>query len=212
MADNRSYAIGIIAIILGASGLGLGAFSVVNFQIVEGPQGVPGEDGQDGVDGQNGIDGINGTDGIDGINGTLDNLVAIWESLSGSFGYDSMPIYVDDIRVNNSEYFYLQADSQVCLTRSGWYRFTIMFLWTGLNTGGLYRLSLNKNGFDTDFLERHYHNGTDQFYVVNRVVYASSDGDDIFRFTCESDSPADTFEIYSSQWYNKLVIEYVGEL
>lgn len=36
-------------------------FSVVNFQVVEGPEGPPGEDGVDGTDG------LNGTDGVDGI-------------------------------------------------------------------------------------------------------------------------------------------------
>ena len=60
--ENRSSLFGIIAIIIGASGLGLGAISVINFHILEGPegpQGLPGEDGQDGMDG------IDGTDGQD---------------------------------------------------------------------------------------------------------------------------------------------------
>lgn len=47
MVENKSSLFGIIAIIIGASGLGIGAFSVVNFQTVEGPQGLPGDDGQD---------------------------------------------------------------------------------------------------------------------------------------------------------------------
>jgi len=47
MVENKSSLFGIIAIIIGASGLGLGAFSFVNFQVVEGPQGLPGEDGED---------------------------------------------------------------------------------------------------------------------------------------------------------------------
>jgi len=70
MVKNKSSLFGIIALIIGASGLGLGAFSVVNFQIVEGPQGPPGQDGQNGIDGIDGMDGINGTDGTEGINGT----------------------------------------------------------------------------------------------------------------------------------------------
>ncbi len=49
MVENKGSLFGIIAIIIGASGLGLGAFSIVNFQVVEGP---PGGDGQDGTDGQ----------------------------------------------------------------------------------------------------------------------------------------------------------------
>ncbi|MFX0031406.1 MAG: right-handed parallel beta-helix repeat-containing protein [Candidatus Hodarchaeota archaeon] len=65
---NRSSIFAIIALIIGASGLGLGVFSVVNFQIVEGPQGAPGQDGQDGIDG---VDGVNGTDGKDAPGGIV---------------------------------------------------------------------------------------------------------------------------------------------
>lgn len=65
MVKNKSSLFGIVALIIGASGLGLGVFSVVNFQTVEGSQGIPGNDGQDGVDGEDGTAGINGTDGQD---------------------------------------------------------------------------------------------------------------------------------------------------
>ncbi|MFX1346917.1 MAG: collagen-like protein [Promethearchaeota archaeon] len=56
MVENKSSLFGIIAIIIGASGLGIGAYSVVNFQLVEGPQGPPGNDGLDGINGTNGED------------------------------------------------------------------------------------------------------------------------------------------------------------
>jgi len=59
MVENKSTIFGIIALIIGATGLGLGVFSVISLQAVEGEQGLPGEDGQDAVDG---IDGIDGTD------------------------------------------------------------------------------------------------------------------------------------------------------
>lgn len=42
MVENKSSIFGIIAIIVSTSGLGLGAFTVVNLQVVEGPQGPPG--------------------------------------------------------------------------------------------------------------------------------------------------------------------------
>jgi len=64
MVENKSSLFSIIAIIIGASGLGIGAYSVVNFQTVEGPQGLPGEDGIDGDDGQDGIDGKDAPGGI----------------------------------------------------------------------------------------------------------------------------------------------------
>jgi hypothetical protein len=63
----------IIGVILGASGLGVGAFSLINLQVVEGPQGSQGPSGLNGTDGLDGIDGLNGTDGQDGkdgLNGT----------------------------------------------------------------------------------------------------------------------------------------------
>lgn len=44
MVENKSSIFGIIALLIGTFGLGVGVFSVVNFQIVEGP---PGQDGQD---------------------------------------------------------------------------------------------------------------------------------------------------------------------
>ena len=91
MVKNRSSLFGIIAIILGASGLGLGMFSVVNFQVIEGPQGPPGQDGIDGVDGVDGTDGINGTDGIDGvdgINGT--NGIDGEDGINGTDGEDAL--------------------------------------------------------------------------------------------------------------------------
>lgn len=60
MVENKSFLFGIIAIIIGASGLGLGVFSIVNFQVVEGPEGPPGEDGQDGIDGTDGVGALGG--------------------------------------------------------------------------------------------------------------------------------------------------------
>lgn len=59
MVENKSLMFGIIALVIGATGLGLGAFSVISLQAVVDEQGPPGEDGVDGIDG---IDGINGTD------------------------------------------------------------------------------------------------------------------------------------------------------
>ena len=69
MVENKSSLVGIIAIIISASGLGLGVFSNVNFQVVEGPPGPPGADGQDGIDGTNGLDGLDGTNGLNGTDG-----------------------------------------------------------------------------------------------------------------------------------------------
>jgi hypothetical protein len=69
---DRFHALSIIALILGASGLVIGGFSVINFQIIEGPEGPQGPLGQDGLNGRDGLDGLdgqNGTDGRDGLDG-----------------------------------------------------------------------------------------------------------------------------------------------
>ncbi len=58
MVENKSSLFGIIALIIGATGLGVGVFSVVSFQMIEGPQGLPGDDGQDGIDGKDALGGI----------------------------------------------------------------------------------------------------------------------------------------------------------
>jgi hypothetical protein len=52
---------------LGVSGVVIGAFSAINFQVIEGPQGTQGFQGPQGLSGQ---DGLNGTDGLNGLNGT----------------------------------------------------------------------------------------------------------------------------------------------
>ena len=86
MVENKSSIFGIIAIIIGASGLGLGAFSVVNFQLIEGPQGLPGEGGQDGQDGTDGQDivglqvGILDPDHYEVISGIVLIRVLLWNS------------------------------------------------------------------------------------------------------------------------------------
>ncbi|MFX1568189.1 MAG: NosD domain-containing protein [Promethearchaeota archaeon] len=47
--ENKNTIIGIIALIIGATGLGLGVFSNINPLLIEGP---PGNDGVDGIDGE----------------------------------------------------------------------------------------------------------------------------------------------------------------
>ena len=70
--EKKNLILVILALAIGTSGLGMGIYSIVTFQGMEGPigpPGPPGEDGSDGIDGIDGEDGINGTDGTDGVNG-----------------------------------------------------------------------------------------------------------------------------------------------
>ncbi|MFX0207543.1 MAG: hypothetical protein ACFFDT_16270, partial [Candidatus Hodarchaeota archaeon] len=65
--EERAYiALSFIAVILGVSALGIGTYSVINFQMVEGPQ---------GLQGPQGLSGLNGTDGRDAPEGIIVGIV-----------------------------------------------------------------------------------------------------------------------------------------
>ena len=65
--SGKSTFVVALALLVGFSGVGLGAYSVFFQDPIAGP---PGIDGTDGVDGVDGVDGTDGTDGTDGVNGT----------------------------------------------------------------------------------------------------------------------------------------------
>ncbi len=56
----KSTGLAIFALIIGAGGLGLGAFTMVNFQVIEGPKGPEGPEGPQGPPGQDGVDAVSG--------------------------------------------------------------------------------------------------------------------------------------------------------
>lgn len=81
---SKSSGLAIVALIIGMVGLGLGVFSVVNFQVVEGPQG------------QDGVDGIDGVDAVSGVRN-------IWYDFHYSSVYTnptSSAIWVDQLLIN----------------------------------------------------------------------------------------------------------------
>lgn len=96
MVENRSSLFGILALIIGASGLGLGTYSVVSFQVVEGPQGPPGDDGQDIVGLQVGI---LDPDHLEIVSGVVEVRILLWNSsecsinvfINGSINATSVP-------------------------------------------------------------------------------------------------------------------------
>ncbi|MHA1191306.1 MAG: hypothetical protein ACTSP9_03300 [Promethearchaeota archaeon] len=70
MSNNgKSSFLVILALLIGVSGAGLGAYSAFFQESIAGPPGLDGIDGVDGVDGTDGTDGVNGTDGTDGDDG-----------------------------------------------------------------------------------------------------------------------------------------------
>ncbi|MBA7701650.1 hypothetical protein ES703_110393 [subsurface metagenome] len=117
MVENRSSVFGIIAIIIGASGLGLGAFSVMNFQLVEGPSG---EDGLDGIDGEDAPGGL-----IIGIlepddGETIQGVIIIRAIIYGTWNY-SISVLRDGTEIGTS----LPLVWDTTLESKGWYNITV---------------------------------------------------------------------------------------
>ena len=79
--ENKNLIMFVLALAIGTSGLGMGIYSVISYQVIEGPAGPQGPSGEDGKDGINGVDGINGTDGIDGVDGV--------DGINGTDGIDA---------------------------------------------------------------------------------------------------------------------------
>lgn len=199
--ENRSTIFGIIALIIGATGLGVGTYSVVNFQIIEGS---PGQDGQDGNDGEQGLP------------GTIGIVVAIWESLFRNMEFTPHTtvtdwlIEVDDIQVNNSNYFDLSRNNtRVHLNISGWYRVSIMtnIYWVG--GGGLLYLDVLKEGVVHQRVYRQIYDPDEGiYYSFNNQFFISSNGTHYYEFNFHNANS----DLTPVQIHNQLGIEYVGDL
>ncbi|MBN2154691.1 MAG: hypothetical protein JW776_01425 [Candidatus Lokiarchaeota archaeon] len=202
MSNGKINALVIISLIIGASGLGIGVFSVLRFQVVEGPQGDPGADGTDGTD---------GVDGLDGINGTLNNLIGVWETIEGGPSTIFNLNFSENV-VNESEFFTLDQGYNLTLIKPGWYRINIRFLWRDLisTTGCGYSFLIVKNESYEYALEQIYL-PPHITYLVDTYTYVYSDGNDHFHFTCLNWGITDETYISSSQSYNQFVLEYVKE-
>ena len=189
MSNGKGSALTIIALIIGAGGLGIGVYSLLVSTDIEDLQGPP------------------GTDGIDGNNGTLDNLVAVWGTLYGA-GID-FNLTLMSIELNKSGYYHISdSDTVLHLTKAGWYRFTVKIVWSGLVPTDEYKLWLQKNG--TNFEMICWENLPPQAYKsVNGVVYAYSDGTDFFIL--RSSSTVDLHNVHGTSSYNQFTLEYVSE-
>jgi len=183
MSKGKGNALIIIALLIGVSGLGVGIFSLFDIEIIEGPP------------------------GMDGVDGTLDNVVAVWDSLWGN-GID-FNITLTENALNKSGYYHLSdSDTIIHLTRAGWYRFTVKFVWMSLAPTDSYELWLQKNGANSEWIW--WENLPTQVYKqVNGVVYVNSNGTD--NFNLRSYATVDLHQIHTSGYANQFIIEYVSE-
>ncbi|MFX1481423.1 MAG: hypothetical protein ACFFCI_25365, partial [Promethearchaeota archaeon] len=118
--ENKSSLFGIIAIIIGASGLGVGAYSIVNFQIVEGPQGLPGDDGVDGQDAPGGlVVGILDPDHYDTVWGEIEIRALVY----GSNNY-SVSVIANQTQIGAQ----LPTFWNTSLEEEGWYNLTVLII------------------------------------------------------------------------------------
>lgn len=203
MERNNVSAMAFLAVILGAVGIGFGAYSVFSVQTGA----ADGEDGDDGDDGNNGLTGPPGTIGL---------VVGLWDSLSGdtdnpahSNANSNYLIEVSNMKIYNTQYITLNQSAQHLNTRfhlikSGWYRFNLLMLWDV--SGSPTVIFVIKNGtYNVLFPDRAAVAG---LYDVNSGFYLFSDGKDYYEINIQSGSST----IYTAnQKYNQLGIEYVGD-
>ena len=191
MSNGKGYALVIISLIIGAIGVGMGTFTALNYTMVEGPQGDPGEEG------------------IDGINGTLNNVIGVWESVDGGPA-NFFALNLSNNVVSESGYFILEQGFNFTLFKPGWYRFYVKFLWTSLSSLSEYSFHVTKNGITDHILEKIDY-PPETTYIVDTTAFVYSDGDDYFYLHCQYDYIADATLITTANYYNQVVLEYVKE-
>lgn len=203
MSNGKGNALAIIALIIGASGMGIGAFSLIRFQIVTGPEGPSGDDGADGVDG------VNGTDGSDGLDGATGDIYAIWKNVSG----DGTNFYLQmsEIAVNRTTSIRLVNNNDTLwIDEAGWYRFTFRYTIINMVIGSYYFIDLYKNGINSDDLDLRYaYNSVD---TIHFTAYVSSDGNDYFRFRAMTSSINPFLVSQASAYSNQVVLERICDL
>jgi hypothetical protein len=179
----------IVALIMGASGLGLGATSFIIYQVeISKPSGSV-------------------------IVGLWESLYLDTDNPSFPLTSDCL-IEVGDEKILNSDYFTLNQtiqhnNTRFHLKRRRCYRINIhLFLASTSSALGWYQMFLWKNGILYSILlqEASINNNIQ----VNRQIYIDSDGNDYFEINCYSFMDSFFSPEESQQAYNQLAIEYAG--
>jgi len=187
--SSSGKGLAVLALIIGASGLGLGIFSYMQIQT-----------------------------GVIAPDSSISIIVGLWESLYRDMDNPDFNtardwlIEVGDSEVYNSNYVNLDQSAQHSNTRfhlvkSGWYRVNIIMRWENMDSSYYYGLWVWKN--DTLFMTPGYPVPIGIYLQVNIHFYISSDGNDYYDFNCYC--LHDDFLISGQQVRNQLTIEYIGE-
>ena len=187
--SSSGKGLAVLALIIGASGLGLGIFSYMQIQT-----------------------------GVIAPDSSISIIVGLWESLYRDMDNPDFNtardwlIEVGDSEVYNSNYVNLDQSAQHSNTRfhlvkSGWYRVNIIMRWENMDSSYYYGFWVWKN--DTLFMTPGYPVPEGIYLQVNIHFYISSDGNDYYDFNCYC--LHDDFLISSQQVRNQLTIEYIGE-
>lgn len=113
----------------------------------------------------------------------------------------------------NSKYVTISNTStRFTLVKSGWYLFNLNLLLKNMSVDDNYRLLIRKNGAAFKYIMRW--NGrsgfNDNYFLVNRSIMLSSDGDDYYEFNFVCDNASANFEVNTSATYDSLSLEYKG--
>lgn len=187
--SSSGKGLAVLALIIGASGLGLGIYSYMQIQT-----------------------------GVIGPDSSLSIIVGLWESLYRDMDNPDFNtardwlIEVGDSEIYNSNYVNLDQTTQHSNTRfhlvkSGWYRVNVIMRWENMDSAYYYGFWVWKN--DTLFMTPGYPVPEGIYLQVNIHFYISSDGNDYYDFNCYC--LHDDFLISSQQVRNQLTIEFIGE-
>ena len=187
--SSSGKGLAVLALIIGASGLGLGIYSYMQIQT-----------------------------GVIGPDSSLSIIVGLWESLYRDMDNPDFNtardwlIEVGDSEIYNSNYVSLDQTAQHSNTRfhfvkSGWYRVNIIMRWENMDSSYYYGFWVWKN--DTLFMTPGYPVPEGIYLQMNIHFYISSDGNDYYDFNCYC--LHDDFLISSQQVRNQLTIEFIGE-
>ena len=136
-------------------------------------------------------------------------LVAVWEQISGS-GNDFY-LNVSYNQLPQNEFCGLtDGNTTFNLTQKGWYRFAIQTTWNSLLATEDYSLAVEKNEIETAKI-MYLFDPPEIYWSMNLVHYVYSDGDDLFRFFCQSFN-FDSFGISPSIKDNQIVLEYIEDI